>query len=298
MKKLIKKVQQGTKIEKPWYERLKDGFINSTIGATVAENPAIMTASGWNKNNAGEWNQSNINDSGVKKLRDNLAELSLMSPTNPATAVLDKSLQYVTKGGRHLINKLLPKSQNTNYSYPITKQPFRYVVNGQYDTPTMVQEFKQGVTNARKFLNSDVYKQTAQRNIKEAEAMGLHYTPATDSEAFQSLMQDGVKPVWVPNASYGGAVRNGGDLGHITEIEINPASKINYTAFHEGLHVGDVPNQFSNETYSQFRNRVKKEMPYLKHKVNEVFSNVDGGTYDFGVQTGEAAVNMLVKDQV
>lgn len=189
------------------------------------------------------------------------------------------------------------QNANLSHSYPITSNPMRYVKDGKYDTSQIVSDFKKGIEEARGFLNSDTYKQTALRNIREAENMGLHYTPTTSSDGFKSLMNDGVKLEIDTKMNAGGATSMfGGSIGTPTPIIVNPKSKLNYTALHEGLHVGEfgkAPKKMIGESDQQFLQRAKKDSQFLKHKVNEVFKNTDAGVYDFSSQTGEAATNML-----
>ena len=46
---------------------------NAVLGATMADQPAMMTASGWRQNEKGDYVQDQQNDPHVKQLRDNLA---------------------------------------------------------------------------------------------------------------------------------------------------------------------------------------------------------------------------------
>ena len=48
-------------------------FRNAILGATMADQPAMMTASGWRQNEKGDYVQDQQNDPHVKQLRDNLA---------------------------------------------------------------------------------------------------------------------------------------------------------------------------------------------------------------------------------
>lgn len=48
-------------------------FKNAILGATMADQPAMMTASGWRQNEKGDYVQDQQNDPHVKQLRDNLA---------------------------------------------------------------------------------------------------------------------------------------------------------------------------------------------------------------------------------
>lgn len=46
---------------------------NAVLGATMADQPAMMTASGWRQNEKGDYVQDQQDDPYVKQLRDNLA---------------------------------------------------------------------------------------------------------------------------------------------------------------------------------------------------------------------------------
>ena len=86
-KTLIPKGQNG----------LVSKLLNGFIGAAMAENPAVMTASGWRQNNTGEYVQDQQDSEGAKQLRDNLSSISEMSPTNPIGATLfgiGKGIQF------------------------------------------------------------------------------------------------------------------------------------------------------------------------------------------------------------
>lgn len=71
-----------------WHSNLLNKFRNITIGAAMAESPAVMIASGWRQNNKGDYVQDQQDSEGVKQLRDNLSSISEMSPTNPAGVTL------------------------------------------------------------------------------------------------------------------------------------------------------------------------------------------------------------------
>lgn len=49
---------------------------NALIGAAMADQPAVMTASGWRQNENGDYVQDQQNDPGVKQLRENISILS------------------------------------------------------------------------------------------------------------------------------------------------------------------------------------------------------------------------------
>lgn len=50
-------------------------FANATMAAAMADAPAVMTASGWRQNEAGDYVQDKEDDPGVERLRNNLAIL-------------------------------------------------------------------------------------------------------------------------------------------------------------------------------------------------------------------------------
>ena len=81
--KLIKKGSSGMKADGFW-----DTMKNAAMGAAVAENPSVMTANGWQQNDNGNWEQSQLNNSGVKQLRNNLSKIG-------AAGIIGASLPYI-----------------------------------------------------------------------------------------------------------------------------------------------------------------------------------------------------------
>lgn len=72
-------------------------FKNAILGATMADQPAIMTASGWRQNEKGDYVQDQQNDPDIKKLKSNLSSISEMSPSHPIGVALfgfGKGIQY------------------------------------------------------------------------------------------------------------------------------------------------------------------------------------------------------------
>lgn len=85
-------------------------LLNGFIGAAMAENPAVMTASGWKQNADKAWVQKP--DKNSKQLADNLATISSFSPTHPGTAI-----------GDAIINKVI----SPIYQLAKNKQLFPYI---------------------------------------------------------------------------------------------------------------------------------------------------------------------------
>lgn len=113
----------------PWqqkqYDRLtsnndnkQDWFVKTMIGTAMAENPAVMTASGWKQGKNGNWKQEKTPES--DQLADNLAVISTSSLTNPGTAIIGKATESAIKygakvGGRYIFanTKLAPVGKVT-----------------------------------------------------------------------------------------------------------------------------------------------------------------------------------------
>lgn len=107
----ILKAQSGNK--------LQNLFNNIVIGSSVAENPAVMYASGWKQNNNGNWEQKPTEES--KRLSENLATISMFSPTNPTSTITNKVINVVS-----CWRPFIPKVGNKNIA-------FRQVDKSQYD---------------------------------------------------------------------------------------------------------------------------------------------------------------------
>lgn len=112
------------------YKDGKDGEIpswaNALIGASVADAPAVATASGW-KNKDGKWIQKPTKE--TKQLANNLAILSTSSPTHPLNAAFT--------GAMNKLSLLANKSKAYYYSLNgaklnknTAKDFFNYVIQG------------------------------------------------------------------------------------------------------------------------------------------------------------------------
>ena len=71
----------------------------------MAENPAVMTASGWKQGENGNWKQERTPES--DKLADNLAVISTFSPTNPETAIIEKAAKSAIKYGTKVVGRYM-----------------------------------------------------------------------------------------------------------------------------------------------------------------------------------------------
>ena len=84
-----------------WYNKIKakqtepkqNWFTRSTIGAAMAENPAIMAASGWQQDKQGDYVQKR--NKGSNELAEDLAVISWMAPSHPGNVIIDQALKRV-----------------------------------------------------------------------------------------------------------------------------------------------------------------------------------------------------------
>ena len=104
-----------------WLKQLGNLFTNISMSAANADAPAITTASGWNRNEDGSWNQSKIDNPGVQQLRDNLSTISGMAfgaEMEPLVTSGWQILRHPVQTGKTVYNfsrKLINKTQNTDY---------------------------------------------------------------------------------------------------------------------------------------------------------------------------------------
>lgn len=118
----------------PCYTTGEDGgFLNwlknALIGASVADAPAVATASGWH-NEDGQWRQNRT--AADEDLGRRLVDISMMSPTNPATAALDGAFRLAAKG----VKLALPGVKQALYKiHPRVKQNTIDIPEFNFDFP-------------------------------------------------------------------------------------------------------------------------------------------------------------------
>ena len=69
-------MEENDEKDKPNAYGFMDRFRNTVLGTTMADQPAVMTASGWRQDNNGNYVQDQQNHPDVEKLRDNLAVIA------------------------------------------------------------------------------------------------------------------------------------------------------------------------------------------------------------------------------
>ena len=102
---------------------------NAVLGATMADQPAMMTASGWRQNEKGDYVQDQQNDPHVKQLRDNLAAegagVMLGEFGIPAVyGLYNLGLRGLGKAGSNyarakLISREMQNASTSNHTYPL-----------------------------------------------------------------------------------------------------------------------------------------------------------------------------------
>lgn len=84
--KLVPKFQNSgkTPTKQSW-------FTKNMVNAAAADNPAVMTASGWQQDKQGNWRQKRTKES--DQLARNLAIISQTAPTHPVNIIIDQALK-------------------------------------------------------------------------------------------------------------------------------------------------------------------------------------------------------------
>ena len=98
--------------DKPNAYGFMDRFRNAVLGAAMADQPAMMTASGWRQNEKGDYVQDQQNDSNVQQLRDNLAVIAGTADGNAGIDIGMEAIQGAISTNRiaKLISKHLDKT--------------------------------------------------------------------------------------------------------------------------------------------------------------------------------------------
>ena len=181
-------------------------------------------------------------------------------------------------------------SNETAYSREVKSPFYKYNENGEpvaFDAENVYSQIKAGKQDFINETLSPEYAEAAIRNMEEAQAMGLSYTPVFEKPGFQSLVQNGITPKFVQDPKGGWHASTsffGGTPGRPSEVTYNVSkpSNIRTATAHESGHVsrwgmGESP----------------AEHQYMKHKASQIFKDEgDVGVYEFGSQTGEGATNM------
>ena len=88
---------------------------NAVLGATMADQPAMMTASGWRQNEKGDYVQDQQNDPHVKQLRNNLANIGETAMTAPTVVGDITGVYNIIRHPRQAINTIKDTLKDATY---------------------------------------------------------------------------------------------------------------------------------------------------------------------------------------
>lgn len=97
---------------------------NGIIGMAMADQPAIMTASGWRQDSNGDYVQDQQNNPDVEKLRDNLAVIAGTADGEAGLGLGIEAVQGLIKSGK--IGKLLVGPDGKIFNSKIKYNPNNY----------------------------------------------------------------------------------------------------------------------------------------------------------------------------
>lgn len=97
---------------------------NGIIGMAMADQPAIMTASGWRQDSNGDYVQDQQNNPDVEKLRDNLAVIAGTADGEAGLGFGIEAIQGLIKSGK--IGKLLVGPDGKIFNSKINYNPNNY----------------------------------------------------------------------------------------------------------------------------------------------------------------------------
>lgn len=147
--------------------RFKDGrdaksrLTNALIGMAVADNPAVMTASGWKQDKNGNWTQKRTKED--EQLGKNLAVLSTMSPTHPLSAAIGGAINKLSNLAR--IRQVYGMQLNgIKLTKSSTQKLFDDLITGNI-TPEAMAYIPQGLRATTTKVPSEVYQSVANSTI-------------------------------------------------------------------------------------------------------------------------------------
>lgn len=83
-----KKQQNSKESSSNIWSTLGRFLTNATIGASVADQPAVTTAAGWQRDKNGNWNQGAVSSEGAQRLRESLAAIGIVTTAGAAAPLI------------------------------------------------------------------------------------------------------------------------------------------------------------------------------------------------------------------
>lgn len=121
-----------------------DLFTNAMVGASVADNPAVMTASGWKQDQSGNWKQKRTKES--DKLASNLAVIGEAAITAP-TAVKDIGALYNVVSHPVQSAKTVYNFVDSMPKYIFDHLPYKTIFNIKKGVRNFSKDFKEIIRN-------------------------------------------------------------------------------------------------------------------------------------------------------
>lgn len=205
-------------------------------------------------------------------------------------AALDYGLKWAGRKAMPIIaSRMLNNSVKPNSGYySISSTPYLYNPDTRaWDYAKFKDAVVKGSQDFRDWMNSPVYREAAEQNVREAEQMGLHYTPTYNKPEFHQKFP--VSTEYKPDTPYIGGTSDGNGA-----ITYNLASNLNpeYVLAHEFGHSYRYANP-SNELMVNDTKTGMKEWQFLKTKSSKIFKPDSdyAGQFDLSVNPPEAAMN-------
>lgn len=146
------------------YEGGKDAksrLTNALIGMAVADNPAVMTASGWKQDKSGNWAQKRTKED--EQLGRNLAALSTMSPTHPLSAAIGGAINKLSNLAR--IRQAYGMQLNgIKLTKSGTQKLFDDLITGNI-TPEAMAYIPQGLQATTTKIPAEIYQSMANSTV-------------------------------------------------------------------------------------------------------------------------------------
>lgn len=172
--------------EPSFWDKVKKGFINATIGASVAEAPAVQTANGWYMDDNGDWKQDPERP-GAKQLRPVLATIgatgaAIMTPGGVPSMLVGMGAEA---GERALFGKSLGDVTSNfvkeHNPFPSGKDHYLGTFgNMLWDVGSEMVRPEYGLYGVGKSLAKTPYTPSNVKNLKYAFQVGDQHKIATN----------------------------------------------------------------------------------------------------------------------
>lgn len=216
--------------QKSTWDKVKEAFVNSTITAAMAENPAVMTAAGWRKDEkTGKMSQKQT--AATDKLAENLSVISMLADGDG----LIKTGISLAKAARHPVRTAKALVQLTKEgANAVTKAVKRSKVVKQLTAPARAKRVEKAVQElaadrAAKYEKYDKAARTAKRfQLKKAgRKSGINLERGRRSGS-TNVVERRIEPNWekiTKEEDVKGIMKSGGVVQqYIDKVKMGPAT--------------------------------------------------------------------------